>query len=380
MNDTEVIHGDCLEVLPTLEADSFDSVVTDPPYGLSFMGKNWDHGVPGVEFWRQIIRVLKPGGRLLAFGGTRTEHRMTCAIEDAGFTIEDKICWLYGSGFPKQKSKLKPAYEPVVVAWKPAKRATVLNIDECRVPVNDESYAKNCSGDRGHDENRTRDLGFAMGCGRANELGRWPANVIHDGSDEVMESFAEFGEKTSGMMAPGQKRNKSLGGGGYHGDFPDEATATGTYGDSGSAARFFYCAKASRSERDEGLDGPDKPLLWSSGAKNPGSFQSEGTKKSAKNNHPTVKPIALMRYLCRLVTPAGGRVLDPFLGSGTTGIAAVQEGYKFVGIEREAEYVAIARQRVLKSESDRGLFDVRIRQEESETIASATTRPDGRGD
>lgn len=275
--------GDCRDVIDGMEADSIDAIVCDPPYGLKFMGKGWDHGVPGPEYWIKARRVAKPGAHLLAFGGTRMFHRLMVAIEDAGWEIRDTIMWVYGSGFPKSKNldgdwngwgtALKPAWEPIVVALFPS------------------------------------------------EAGAAAPVTVRNG-DKFRNTFGAFG-----------------------GDI-DEAGST-FRGDSGSAARFFYCAKASRADRNEGLDGRDKKALnWSSGTQNPGSFQAEGTDRTSENHHPTVKPTELMRYLCRLVTPPGGLILDPFAGSGSTGKAAVLEGFRFVGIELEAEYAEIARARI----------------------------------
>ena len=270
--------GDCLQVLKTLEAESVDSVVTDPPYGLSFMGKGWDYKVPTVEIWQECLRVLKPGGHLLAFAGTRTQHRMCVNIEDAGFEIRDMIAWVYGSGFPKAKSCLKPALEPITMARKPAKHVQPLNIDSCRVGA---------------------------------EQGRWPANLIHDGSDEVIQLFPESKGQQGAVKGtePSSKTANAFG------EFSGRSAFT-PRNDSGSAARFFYCAKASKKDREEG------------------------------NTHPTVKPTGLMAYLCRLITPKSGAVLDPFMGSGSTGKAALQEGFDFVGIEREEKYFEIAEKRL----------------------------------
>jgi len=410
----EIRDGDCREVMASMAASSVDAIVTDPPYGLSFMGKGWDHGVPGVEFWTEAIRVAKPGAHLLAFGGTRTYHRLACAIEDAGWEIRDCVMWVYGSGFPKsldvskaidkvrdwskverlnleikrareaaglslkeigeamhaatdgqygswyhrgghmffetgrnlpsrpewdwlrkvlpiasefydaydaaerevvgvQKNAmsgwsmdgatkfidrnitapateaakqwqgwgtaLKPAWEPVIVARKPLAgtvAANVLehgtgaiNVDGCRVGTEDMS----AQFDREWKQDGTFGNGKRASQGKKCPPGRWPANLIHDGSEEATAPMGE-------------------------------------------AARYFYCAKASKADRDEG------------------------------NNHPTVKPTDLMAYLCRLVTPPGGTVLDPFCGSGSTGKAAVREGFGFIGIEREAEYAEIARCRI----------------------------------
>ncbi len=254
--------GDCLEVLQSMEDNSIDSIVTDPPYGLSFMGRKWDYAVPSVDIWAECLRVLKPGGHLLAFAGTRTQHRMAVNIEDAGFDIRDMIAWVYGSGFPKGKSCLKPALEPITMARKRAKKVQPLNIDECRVegvvPKTTQGQASSAGTIYGSDQRELREF-------EPHAAGRWPTNLIHDGSDEVTELF-------------------------------------------GDAQRFFYCAKANKKDREDG------------------------------NSHPTVKPTDLMAYLCRLVTPPEGIVLDPFMGSGSTGKAAVREGFSFVGIERDPEY------------------------------------------
>ena len=338
--DAQLIHGDCLEVLRGIPDNSVDSIVTDPPYGLSFMGKKWDYDVPEQAIWEECLRVLKPGGHLLSFAGTRTQHRMAVRIEDAGFEIRDMIAWVYGSGFPKsmdvskaidkaagaerevigQDTKarstsgssalptmggetvyqswditapatdaarqwqgwgtaLKPALEPITVARKPFKGTVAanvmdwgtgaINIDGCRVgpPIPH------------HPGGLHRGSGSTVGSFTGeteferDAHGRWPANLIHDGSDELTELL-------------------------------------------GAAARFFYCAKASKKDRGD------------------------------DNTHPTVKPTDLMAYLCRLVTPPGGVVLDPFMGSGSTGKASMREGFRFIGIEMDADYLAIAEARI----------------------------------
>jgi len=292
--------GDCIDVLATLEDNSVDSVVTDPPYGMSFMGKKWDYDVPSVAIWGQCLRILKPGGYLLAFAGTRTQHRMAVRIEDAGFEIRDMIAWVYGSGFPKSHNlkgdwqgwgtALKPALEPITMARKPiigtvadnvlAHGTGALNVDGCRIAANGEEFgslpnrAWNTGGKTyAQSAHNHRDGSNAEAVAKLKQLGRWPANLVHDGSDEVI-----------GLL--------------------------------NGAARFFYCAKASKSDR------------------------------GSENVHPTVKPTDLMRYLCRLVTPPGGVVLDPFMGSGSTGKAAMLEGFRFIGIERDPEYHKIAQARI----------------------------------
>lgn len=366
-----IYHGDCLDVMPTLPADSVDSIVCDPPYGLGFMGKDWDHGVPGAHFWAEALRVAKPGAHLLAFGGTRTYHRLTCAIEDAGWEIRDCLMWVYGSGFPKSKNieggrgtALKPAWEPIILARKPLEGTVgqnaekwgvgALNIDDCRVSWTDGAVPKIGTPSWGGPSKKLTVVpgqdGDTVERSKPSQLGRWPANLIHDGSDEVLAAFPQ---------APGQMATV----GPEHGDRP----SVNAYGDYGprphteprieadkSAARFFYCAKASKKDRDEGCESlDDKVLAMSNQAK---AEQARGnlhsgdsgmnTGKKRKNNHPTVKPTALMRYLCRLVTPPGGLILDPFMGSGSTGKAALLEGFRFTGIELNPEYIEIARARM----------------------------------
>ena len=368
--------GNCLDKLKELDANSVDSIVTDPPYGLSFMGKKWDYDVPSSEIWEECLRVLKPGGHLLAFAGTRTQHRMAVRIEDAGFEIRDMIAWVYGSGFPKSHNiskaidkmagaerevkgvydprgmydgkertsnaintnwresegrndaidmssktitepatddakkwdgwgtALKPALEPITVARKPLEEKTIaknvlkygtgaINIDESRVQYEKEVPTQ----------------------------GRFPANLIHDGSEEVDELFP-FSKSTGGKT----KRTLSF----YGKASSGESLGTGGFADEGSAARFFYVPKTSKKDRNEGVE---------------------------KNNHPTVKPTDLMRYLVRMVTPKGGTTLDPFMGSGSTGKAAKIEGFNFIGIELDEEYFEIAKSRIERAQEETSLED-----------------------
>jgi DNA modification methylase len=341
----EIIHGDCLDVMRWRDAETVDAVVTDPPYGLSFMGKHWDHGVPGTGFWTEALRVLTPGARLLAFGGTRTYHRMACAIEDAGFEIEDSLCWLYGSGFPKHKSKLKPAHEPIVMARKPAARATLLNIDDCRIgtesrfspPAPLRAGTFNCSFDSDY-------VGKVVS-------GRWPANVVLD------EEAARALDEMSGMLQTGGGIRNGPQTPAFFGRFAGDEDVRSFPGNTGGASRFYYVAKASRSEREAGLEGRALQTVGSlqGGGIHANDPVSQRFTKSARNVHPTVKPVALMRWLVRLVTPPDGLVLDPFTGSGTTGIAATLEGRRFLGIEREAEYVEIARARIAHAQPALGV-------------------------
>jgi DNA modification methylase len=421
-----IVHGDCLEVMRGMADNSVDSIVTDPPYGLSFMGKKWDYDVPGVDIWRECLRVLKPGGHLLSFAGTRTQHRMACAIEDAGFEIRDMIAWVYGSGFPKSLdvskaidkaagverevigfdpvaakrtaavgtnafgdykgqsgditapatdaarqwqgwgTALKPALEPITVARKPLVGTVAanvlewgtgaLNIDGCRVGfVDDADKAESVNKNQHADYNSNNGIrvptkGIYHGDNRPPEnynptKGRFPANLIHDGSEEVVGLFPNAGNghwsykpaKDGGIYKYGLK------------DMPDGGSDKTV----SSAARFFYCAKASRSERNAGLEGMPEKRPDERTNTGMGTFVEKGVAKQS-NHHPTVKPIELMRYLVRLVTPPGGIVLDPFAGSGSTGVACAEEGFGFIGIEREAEYCEIARARI--AAVDVGLF------------------------
>ena len=375
-------HGDCLELMQAMPDNSVDSIVTDPPYGISFMAKKWDYDVPGVEVWKEAMRVLKPGGHALIACGTRTQHRMVVNIEDAGFEIRDVVSWIYGSGFPKSLNigkaidkaagaerdvigskvtgranaprgegrnhvdcsggqmqvditapatdeakqwdgwgtALKPACEFFTLARKPLSESTVaknvlkwgtggINIDGCRVGTE--------GGTRKHDapkhESKTaygNGLNGGGGKGREIDAGRFPANLIHDGSQDVLDLFPET---KSGKMNSITKGHDPETFNTYGKQYVRHVVSNG---DSGSAARFFYCAKASKKDREEG------------------------------NNHPTVKPTALMSYLCRLITPTGGVVLDPYMGSGSTGKAAVKEGFSFVGCELDEDYYNIAKARL----------------------------------
>jgi site-specific DNA-methyltransferase (adenine-specific) len=327
-----LMQGDCKKLLATLPDNSVDSIVTDPPYELGFMGKSWDNsGIAySVELWSQALRVLKPGGHLLAFGGSRTYHRLASAVEDAGFEIRDQIMWLYGSGFPKSHNlkdewqgwgtALKPAHEPIVVARKPLIGTVAtnvltygtgaLNIDDSRVGTGTgETKTVQYPDIRGNNYNNAEGtVEYTV-----TDQGRWPANVIHDGSDEVLEYFGE-------------------------------------------PQRFFYCAKASKSERNAGLEGlPEKGKVFNGQNAEPsgnaeGSVEDKFSTKPSQNFHPTVKPIALMRYLVKLVTPPNGTVLDPFLGSGTTAVAAILEGFNWMGCEMTKDYWPIIEARVAWAE------------------------------
>lgn len=470
-------------LLKLLPDNCIDSIVTDPPYGLSFMGKKWDYDVPSVEVWKECLRVAKPGAILLSFAGTRTYHRMAVNIEDAGWEIRDCIMWVYGSGFPKSldiskaidmaecrkylteklgrpptkkefeeewenwqirlernpnsrencdKSNtiyesgtvgktayisapatdlarlwngwgtaLKPAVEPLVYATKPLTTENTnsispacepicvamkpldgtfaqnaekwgvagLWIDGGRVETTDKLGGGGLSGNYGvtegwdrpwkHDVDVIRDKieETKEKVFKAESLGRFPANLIHDGSDEVVGLFPE--SKSIGESGPASRNWKGDG----H-TITGSCQATGGFGDCGSAARFFYCAKASKAERNMGLEGMDDKILARScqaiaEAKRGNTVDEAGgafnKARIMKNNHPTVKPLALMEYLCKLTkTPTGGIVLDPFMGSGTTGLACMKTGRTFIGIEREAEYAEIAKARISVKELKQG--------------------------
>lgn len=382
-----VIVGDCLEVMRTLEAGSFDSIVTDPPYGLGFMGKGWDHAVPGEPYWREALRVAKPGAYLAAFGGTRTFHRMACAIEDAGWELRDTLMWVYGSGFPKSRNigggwgtALKPAWEPIVLARKPLSGTVAanverwgtgaLNIDGCRV----EGPKGECTRGAGGQNGRYGPIG-AQGFIADDGRGRWPANLVHDGSDEVLAEFPDAPGQQGDLTGNERTRpaKNAYGDMGAPREFKarrdGEASAARRYTQQGgtnfaplpgmrreatSAARFFYCAKASRADRNDGCDAfAERPTAASEFRPNHTTKAAEGHSglpygrwRPVKNNHPTVKPTDLMRWLCRLVTPTGGLVLDPFAGSGSTGRGAIAEGFRFVGIELDPDYARIAVARI----------------------------------
>jgi site-specific DNA-methyltransferase (adenine-specific) len=353
---THTLHlGDCRHVLATLDDNSIDSIVCDPPYELGFMGKAWDNtGIAyDVTVWQQCLRVLKPGGHLVAFGGSRTYHRLAVAIEDAGFEIRDQIQWIYGSGFPKShnlKDKyegwgtaLKPAHEPAVLARKPLCGTVAdnvmtwgvggLNIDGTR--VGGAPWHRN--------DNGIGNPGMWAGKGQQqyaeqHTAGRWPANVILD------EDAAKALDEQSGHTHNSTSKNKRTAGGMF-GNYDGTLNAAMGYPDSGGASRFFYTAKASKAEREAGLYYEEWVKAWAmSGAEYREDRPTNHPQRA--NHHPTVKPLSLMRYLARLITPPGGTVLDPFMGSGSTGCAAVREGFDFVGIDITPEYVAIAQKRI----------------------------------
>lgn len=373
----QIVHtGDCRALIARMPAETFDAIVTDPPYGLSFMGKGWDRAVPGPEYWTAALRVAKPGAHLLAFGGTRVWHRLACAIEDAGWELRDTVMWLHGQGFPKSHdvskaidreagterprercarnnglgaafaddsygggdgtrivdapatpaaaqwsgwgTALKPAWEPVIVARKPLIGTVAenvqrygtggINVDGCRIGTGEDIRGTTAG---------TRRSGGIMGASSplggwtpTPGLGRWPANLVLD-----EEAASALDEQSGALGTCGTPKRTDSGAASMFGGGAPGAV----YGDSGGASRFFYVAKARKAERN--LGGVD-------------------------NKHPTVKPLALMRWLVRLVTPPGGIVLDPFAGSGTTGIAAAMEGFRFVGCEMDETHAEVARKRI----------------------------------
>jgi site-specific DNA-methyltransferase (adenine-specific) len=386
----ELHHGDSREVLKGMAEASVDSIVCDPPYHLTnkgggphnkttnaysraqagagstgFMGMTWDGGDVAMrpEVWAECLRVLKPGGYLLAFSGTRTYHRMACAIEDVGFEVRDQIGWLYGSGFPKSHNgewggtALKPAWEPIVMARKPlvgtveanwlAYGTGALNIDACRI----EAEPVPTFADKGERAQHVFAGGTLHGSNRTGEFsteGRWPANVIHDGSDEVLAAFPETASGTGAVKRASSADEQGNTGAAFGAESRPAGTPMVCHGDAGSAARFFYCAKADQVDRNEGCGTLPKKAggMVSNTSGQHITRRDGGAPGPRANHHPTVKPTDLMRYLCRLVTPAGGVVLDPFMGSGSTGKAAMLEGLRFIGIDLTAEYVEIARARI----------------------------------
>lgn len=372
----QVGQADCVAFMHELDEDFFDAIVTDPPYGLSFMGKKWDR-LPHQwhERWAtEALRVLKPGGHLLSFGGTRTYHRLATGIEDAGLEIRDCVVWLYGSGFPKSHNlkgqhtglgtALKPAHEPIVVARKPLTGTVAanvlehgtgaLNIDATRigvgkdVPASISRHAVRADGVfEGNRDGSWRNERGGPGSGHDPNTGRWPANVVLDEEAAVMLD-EQVGERPRGYASPSSP--------GLSGEVYGKGSGRGFeggYADTGGPSRFFYCAKASSAERNAGLDGVECVSAAELTGRREGSagLIMEGGKA---NPHPTVKPVALMQWLVRLVTPPGGCVFDPFVGSGTTGIACVREGFDFVGVDTEAEYVRIAKARIRHAISERG--------------------------
>jgi DNA modification methylase len=359
-----MLHGDCLEVLLVLDSDSLDACVTDPPYELGFMGKRWDaSGIANnVDLWREVLRVLKPGAHLLAFGGTRTYHRMASAIEDAGFEIRDSLMWIYGQGFPKSLNlgeglgtALKPAHEPIVLARKPFKGTVAANVERYATgALHIEACRIGATGGGGnglvsHFGSLGRTInGHKHGDSEEDALGRWPANVLLD-EQAAMVLDEMSGELTSGGTPAVRYADKFRH---TFGEFKGGESDDGVGRSEGGASRFFYVAKPSREERDMGCEGLRSRSAGectdrqegSAGLNNPRA--GAGRTGGGRNIHPTVKPVELMRWLVRLITPPGGVVLDPFMGSGTTGMACKYELREFIGIEREPDYIAIAERRI----------------------------------
>jgi len=405
-----IFHGDNIQVLRTLPDSSVDSVVTDPPYGLKFMGKQWDYDVPSVELWKECYRVLKPGGYLLSFGSSRTYHRMAVKVEDAGFEIRDQIMWVYGSGFPKshnvglsidkllghpdrghriatasrthpdgtfepngekllpyetksEESKpfegfgtaLKPAHEPIVMARKPFKGSVAknvmkwntggINIDECRIPIQADEKIDIRRYDNYHDtfnayEEGQSAEGKKYSINEAHDLGRFPANIFFD--EEAGKLLDEQSGYTKTKSDKNYKHNKTN-------SNSDIFKSRGTYTpreDEGGASRFFYCPKPSKKEKEEGLTSEPIQIKGRDDGQDNRNVPQKLRKTNRKNTHTTVKPLKLMQYLIRLVTPKGGVTIDPYFGSGSSGKSTIREGnYKFIGIEKEKEYFNIAVER-----------------------------------
>jgi site-specific DNA-methyltransferase (adenine-specific) len=338
-----VMHGECIETMRDMLPDnSIDAVVTDPPYGLGFMHKAWDTQTPGEDWARECLRVLKPGGHLLAFGGTRTWHRLAVAVEDAGFEIRDSIAWLYGSGFPKVKTVLKPAFEPIVMGRKPFKGSERANI-EAHGTGGLQVEAARIAGESTVRHNRA-EMGYHGGnlaeqYTTGSIAGRWPANVALD------DDMAAVLDQQSGTRGThGSNRGKASANGITEWQSKNRETPNS---DKGGASRFFYVAKAPTSERPK--TDPLSMHCKTCGA-TVGQRCSAGTIPGSHPGrsiaHPTVKPLALMRWLVRLVTPPGGTVLDTFAGSGTTLEAAELEGFASIGIEREADYLPLIQARL----------------------------------
>jgi len=448
-----VYNGDCLEVMDTIDKCSVDSVVTDPPYHLTsivqrfgkegsapaqfgtdgafaraskgFMGKEWDGGDIAFQAntWRKCYELLKPGGHLIAFSGSRTYHRMACAIEDAGFEIRDQCIWLYGSGFPKSHNigreidkkqgndrevvgevragknalgqdsgwnkhnnrtqievtkgssewegwgtALKPAHEPMVLARKPLSDKSVadnvmqhgtgaINIDACRVGGQSEDTerkkvvrkARTTDGVWTDDNSGMKSEGSEFA--DADPRGRWPSNVMHDGSEQIQQIFPE----TTSTEVSRQRTHKGIW---TAGELAEDEQFMPAYGDQGNASRYFYCAKTSKDERNSGLHGRHQGQYSSDGRAKEIENAYQRNKSVSANTHPTVKPVELMRYLVRLITPKGGVILDPFMGSGSTGMGAREEDFSFIGIEKESEYYEIAKARIKNVKPQLKLFDL----------------------
>lgn len=400
-----IITGDAIKELQNLPDNCLHSCATDPPYGISFMGQSWDRmekqrrlsGCTGTGFadsvtagkydltakgmlvfheftraWAtEIYRVLRPGACLVSFASTRTYHRMVCGIEEAGFEIRDQLAWMFFSGFPKSHnlhdewegygSALKPAYEPIVLARKPIEKGLsirenmekwgcgAINIDGCRIPGAWTFGTQTDIRGGNYNTNRPSEGHVHAKNIQSNPLGRWPANIIHDGSDEVESIFPQSDGQSGAVTGnePSSKVNE------IYNHF-NGRPASLPRGDAGSSSRFFYCAKTSTSEREFGLENLEKGV---------GGFRSETsgqhiTRRDGNapgpraNIHPTVKPIALMRWLVRLITPAGGNCIDPFAGSGTTGIACNAEDIPWILIEREQKYIPIINARLAAYKPD----------------------------
>lgn len=377
----KLYNADCLDVLRRLKPGSVDAVVTDPPAGIGFMGKSWDSSRGGRDQWAawlasalaECLRVARPGSHLLCWALPRTSHWTGTAIEDAGWIIEDRITHHFGNGFPKHKSKLKPATEDWWLATKPGGKKW-LGVDACRVGVDEVPTRGKASGASAFGNAIPDFTGSHKwnGCNPSIHRGRWPANLVLSHHPECNGECVEgcpirlMGEQ-SGQRQPGARPAKrGAGTNGYHGWPGGTNDGIRIEMDSGTAARFFpnfdadpfvYQAKASRRDRNEGCEGMEavvRPITSGHGLGpiNTSKATQGGVRENrpTANHHPTVKSTALMSWLCRLACPPGGVILDPFMGSGSTGKAAILEGFSFAGIERDPSYFKIARRRIRDAE------------------------------
>jgi DNA modification methylase len=423
--NVKLMLGDNIEKLRELPDNFVDSIVTDPPYGLSFMNKKWDYDVPSIDFWKEVYRVLKPGGHILSFGGTRTYHRMVVNMEDAGFEIRDQIMWVYGSGFPKSLNigkgidkklgnerevigtladihpryntprkggnginqregfgesdvappltkgnseyegwgtGLKPANEPIVLARKPISEKTIvdnvlkwgtggINVDGCRIGYvddNDKSSAKPQGKTLKHKGWDTEK--WLEETKEPHNEGRFPANfIIDEEAGKLLDEQSGEGKSTKYKITLPKIAGKNIFDGGNNGNGRTDIMTDSGYSDTGGASRFFYVPKVSKKERNMGLDNFEEKENPSNNYGFTENFTANDNtlnRLSTKNNHPTVKPINLLTYLVRLITPPNGIVMDCYMGSGSTGIATLLEGFQFIGMEMDEEYFEIAKSRI----------------------------------
>ena len=363
-----IINSECLAHMRTMDEFSVDFIITDCPYGLKFMGKKWDYELPSIDIWKETLRICKPGAMMAVFGGSRTHHRLMCSIEDAGWEVRDVIMWIYGSGFPKSHNfgkkiggewegygtALKPSYEPIILCMAPldgtfaqnAEKWGVggINVDPGRITRNsDDISGWSLSGSK-ESENRAMSGKNYTRDPKDDNAGRWPANSIFD--EEAAEALDRMsGVLKSGSIEPHHKAKQKLN---IYNNTWGPLTNVSSPGSSGGASRFFYCAKASTSERNAGLEGMElKETSCQYGYKENRGRDGYMKPEPKSNNHPTVKPLSLMRYLINLLAPPNDPLLlDPFAGSGSTLVASKQLGIRAMGIEMNAEYCEIAEKRI----------------------------------